>query len=200
MALDKFKNNLSKQDLEKQLNQKWGAEVVRIRTEMLNDFCSFLKSEGFTITRNDYSAKAQYETAIISIEIVEYHRNQKEFRPTSLDCHANIKYNKWSTTIQLHIAPYPVNQPITEETNDNCYYGYHRILGDMELLKDYVENFKPIKYEYWSSMENDRSKLGFLGKVITTGQNHKTDNKKFKNINDLIESVLNDEFSFKGIW
>ena len=49
MALDNFKSNLSKQDLERQLNEKWGSEVIRIRTEILDDFCSFLKTEGFTI-------------------------------------------------------------------------------------------------------------------------------------------------------
>lgn len=200
MALDKFKNNLSKQDLERQLNQKWGVEIVRIRTEILNDFCSFLKSEGFTITRNDYSVKAQYETAIISIEIVEHHRNQKEFRPTSLDCHANIKYNKWCSSIQLSVFPYAVNQLITEESKDNCYYGYHKILENIELLKDYVGSFEPIKYEFGSSMGNDRSKLSFFGKIAATGQHQKTDKKKFKNIKDLVEAVLNDEFSFKGVW
>lgn len=200
MALDKFKSNLSKQDLERQLNEKWGSEVIRIRTEILDDFCSFLKSEGFTITRDNYSAKAQYETAVISIEIVDYHRDRPEFRPTSLECDATIKYNKWSSTIQLHIAPYPVNQPITEETKDNCYYGYHKVLEDMALLKDYVNNFKPIKYEFGSYMENDRSKLSFFGKIVTNNQHHQTDSKKFKNIKDLVEAVLNDEFSFKGIW
>lgn len=200
MALDKFKSNLSKQDLERQLNDKWGSEVIRIRTEMFDDFCSFLKSEGFTISRDNYSAKAQYETAIITIEIVDYHKDNKEFRPTSLECHAKIKYNKWSSSIQLHIAPYSVNQPITEETKDNCYYGYHKILENVELLKDYVNNFKPIKYQFWSSMENDRSKLSLFGKIVATGQHHKTDSKEFKNIKELIEAVLNDEFSFKGIW
>jgi hypothetical protein len=200
MALDKFKSNLSKQDLERQLNEKWGSEVVRIRTEMLTDFYSFLKSEGFTITRNDYSVKAQYETAIISIEIVDYHREQKEFKPTSLECHANIKYNKWGSDVQLKVYPYAINQPITEKGKDNCYYEYHKVLEDMALLKDYVTNFKPIKYEFGSCMENDRSKLSFFGKIVTNNQHHQTDRKEFKSIKDLVEAVLNDEFSFKGIW
>lgn len=200
MALDKFKNNLSKQDLERQLNQKWGAEVIRIRTEMLNDFCSFLKSEGFTITRSEYSVKAQYQTAIISMDIVSYHRDIKEFRPTSLECHANIKYNKWGSDVQLKVYPYAINQPITEESKDNHNCGYHKIIENVELLKNYLVSFIPIKYEFGSSMENDRSKLSFFGKIVTNNQYHQTDRKKFKNIKDLVGAVLNDEFTFKGIW
>ncbi len=61
-------------------------------------------------------------------------------------------------------------------------------------------NFIPIKYEFGSSMENDRSKLSFFGKIATNNQHHQTDRKKFKNIKDLVEAVLNDEFTFKGIW
>ncbi|WP_336938099.1 hypothetical protein [Acinetobacter modestus] len=49
-------------------------------------------------------------------------------------------------------------------------------------------------------MENDRSKLSFFGKIATNNQHHQTDRKKFKNIKDLVEAVLNDEFTFKGIW
>ena len=49
-------------------------------------------------------------------------------------------------------------------------------------------------------MGNDHSKIGFFGKLFATSQYGLTDSKKFEKIETLIEAVLNEEFTMKGVW
>lgn len=200
MALDKFKSNLDQEDSLQQLEKKWGDEEIRIREEILNSFCRFLKSEGFSITKNELSAKAQYSTAIISIEVADYRRVLKTHMSSTLWYVYHIKYNKWGGNVQLLVTPNVLNQPITEVREESSQYGYFRIIQNPELLKDYVKNFQPIKYSLSAQKENDRSQIGFFGKVFATVNSNNTDKKTATHIKEIIEAVLNDEFSNTGIW
>jgi hypothetical protein len=201
MALDKFRSNLAKEDLEQQITKKWEDEEIRIKDEILNSFCRFLKSEGFSTNKDEFSAKAQYGTAIISIEVPEYRRVLKGHRPSSSLWYIyNIKYNKWGDSVQLHIVPNVLNQSITKRGGEDSYSGYDHLERNPELFKEYIKNFQPIRYELFTQIENDRSQIGFFGKVFASVNSQNTAEKRANHIKEIIEAVLNDEFSKKGLW
>lgn len=200
MALDKFRNNLIQEDLEQKMLNKWKDEEIRIRDEILTSFCRFLKSEGFSINREELSAEAQYGTAIISIEVVDYRKVYKESLTDTLWYLYRIKYNKWNNTVQLNVATNVLNQPITESREGSSQYGYFNIFKKPEKLKEYIENFQPIKYDLSAQLENDRTQIGFFGKVFATVNNKNADKKRTNSIQEIVEAVLNDEFSLNGIW
>lgn len=198
MALEKFKSNLVATDLHRQIEVLWEKEQDRIRKELLDNFSSFLRSEGFTITTSSNKVTAQYQSAIIYLEVGAGHKGI--FPTQTIYYPATIKYNKWSSTVQVSITPNITNQPITEPANAEGIGGYTKYTSDPVAFKKYIDNFQPSKYELLADMENDRSQVGFFGKVFATTQSHKTDKKTFENMKDLVEAILNDEFSFKGIW
>jgi len=199
MGLDSFKQNLNKDNLNEQLADKWVKDLLRIRLEIINDFCSLLSSEGFSIKQSDGAAVATYQTAEISIKIDKPHSNS--YRPfSSYDYPIIIKFNKWGPTVQVSASLNILNQPITESTKDDNFYGYYKYSQDPVVFKKYIDNYQPSKYDFSTVKENDRSQIGFFGKVFSTATSETRKYKNFKNIKDLVEAVLNNEFENNGIW
>lgn len=204
MALDKFKSNINSEDLDKRFTSKWYDDIDRIRIEIIDDFCLFLNAEGFVVERDEYSAKATYQTAIISIEIKENERKSwVNIKPQkNLLCGALIKYNKWGDDVQLNVIPRSNNQPLVEDeiNNGEIISVYYKFLKDVDVFKKYLDNFNAIKYYFYTRMENNRSKLSIFGKIYSTVNARDVDSKEFESIKDIVEAVLNDEFSYRGLW
>ena len=73
-------------------------------------------------------------------------------------------------------------------------------MDDLEQYSKYIKDFQPFKYSFDTEMGNDHSKIGFFGKLFAVSQYGLTDQKEFNNIKELVEAVLNDEFTMKGVW
>lgn len=199
MALESFKQQVNKDNLDNQLKDKWVKDLQRIRLEIIDDFCSFLSSEGFSIKKSEGAAVATYQTAEISIEIEKVHHNA--YRPSTTYYYPIIiKFNKWGPTVQVCASLVILNQPIAESTEDDCFYGYHKYSKDPAAFKKYIDNYQPSKYEFSAVKENDRSQIGFFGKVFSTATSNNRKDKRFKNMKNLVEAVLNNEFENNGIW
>ena len=192
MALDKFKQNIGKDSLTKDLRKKWDNESLRVQKELLDDFSAFLELEDFSIQKNEYSVTAKYQEAVISISTspnMPLLSDSGEDPTDRLKFKTTIKYNKWGDDTVLKVVVYVTNQK--------------NLFGneiDLETYSKHVKEFKPFKYLLEAEMGNDHSKIGFFGKVFAVSQYGLTDTKKFNQVEKLIEAVLNDEFTMKGIW
>lgn len=192
MALDKFKQNIGKDSLTKDLRKKWDNESLRVQKELLDDFSAFLELEDFSIQKNEYSVTAKYQEAVISISTspnMPLLSDSGEDPTDRLKFKTTIKYNKWGDDTVLRVVVYVTNQK--------------NLFGneiDLETYSKHVKEFKPFKYLLEAEMGNDHSKIGFFGKVFAVSQYGLTDTKKFNQVEKLIEAVLNDEFTMKGIW
>lgn len=195
MALDKFKSNLN---LKNVLIKKWNSECRRIRDELLENFSSFLQSEGFSVKKTQFSATAKYETATLTLEVPKLETDHLGLfmGQQAIFYDAYLKYNKWGDRIRLNLYVYVVNQ------NTLSVFGSHdNFCSRFDSYKDsaqkYYDNFQPFEYEIHGKMTNDQSKLSFFDKVLTSGS--KTDEKVFKDLESVIEAVLNDEFSLTNL-
>lgn len=192
MALDKFKQNIGKDSLTKDLRKKWDNESLRVQKELLDDFSAFLELEDFSIQKNEYSVTAKYQEAVISISTspnIPLLSDSGEDPTDRLKFKTTIKYNKWGDDTVLRVVVYVTNQK--------------NLFGneiDLETYSKHVKEFKPFKYLLEAEMGNDHSKIGFFGKVFAVSQYGLTDTKKFNQVEKLIEAVLNDEFTMKGVW
>ena len=192
MALDKFKQNIGKDSLTKDLRKKWDNESLRVQKELLDDFSAFLELEDFSIQKNEYSVTAKYQEAVISISTspnMPLLSDSGEDPTDRLKFKTTIKYNKWGDDTVLKVVVYVTNQK--------------NLFGneiDLDTYSKHVKEFKPFKYLLEAEMGNDHSKIGFFGKVFAVSQYGLTDTKKFNQVEKLIEAVLNDEFTMKGIW
>lgn len=162
MALDKFKQNIGKDSLTKDLRKKWDNESLRVQKELLDDFSAFLELEDFSIQKNEYSVTAKYQEAVISISTspnIPLLSDSGEDPTDRLKFKTTIKYNKWGDDTVLRVVVYVTNQK--------------NLFGneiDLETYSKHVKEFKPFKYLLEAEMGNDHSKIGFFGKVFAVSQ------------------------------
>lgn len=192
MALDKFKQNIVKDSLNKDLRKKWNDESLRVKKELLDDFSGFLKSEGFSIQKDENFVKATYQESFISISISP--GNSNEDPHSRLGFNTTIRYSKWGDDTVLRVTVHVKNQ---NKILDMTQFGQE---VDLDTYTKNIKEFKPFEYLLSSEMGNDHSKIGFFGKLFATSQYGLTDSKKFEKIETLIEAVLNEEFTMKGVW
>lgn len=193
MALDKFRNSLNKDNLMRDLRQKWNSEAIRVRNEILNNSSIFLKSEGFSVEESPNSVIAKYQEAIISISMspeIPQLSDSDRYLNDRLKLGMRVKYNKWGDNVRLAVDV-PITSFIIHAT---------QIDTDIDALSKYANEFPPFKYSLYACIGNDLSKTGFFGKIFAISQDGSSDKKEFNQIEDLIEAALNEEFTMKGIW
>lgn len=204
MALDNFKKNLQRDDDLYKFEGIWDNELFRVRDEILHSFCSFLKFEGFSIERKVNSAKATYGSATIEIKIEEPQRIQglgRTFGENILKSY--ITYNKWNSVDILEIDVRSTNQPITYSPPNSNLEGYYKYTKDPIALKKYIQDFKPIQYNFVAKLKNDRSKLGFFNRFmnnVTDGSDGQKGYMTFNDTRTMVEAVLNDEIIKSARW
>lgn len=194
MALDKFKQNIGKDSLDRDLRKKWDDESIRVKKELLDNFSNFLESEGFSIQKDEHFVKATYQQYFISISISPLVESSNLGLSPRLMFRTNIKYSKWGDDKILRVFVDVVNQ---KNIIDMTQFSQG---VDLDAYVKNIKEFKSFKYVLNSEMGNDNSKIGFFGKLFATSQYGLTDTKKFEKIETLIEAVLNDEFTMKGVW
>ena len=197
MALDKFKTNLSIENAENILQKKWKAEVIRVKDEIFKNFSSYLETEGFSISKHPSSVQATYQTAVISISLAHDISCIDQYNAPNLPAF-HIRYNKWRPESYLFVNCYANNQIIAEGLKKNDYSKNHEVTKNIELLTNYINNFKKITYDFTTTTEEDLSKSGVFGKLFFHVQDAKI--KEFNTIKDIINATLNDEISFKHVW
>ena len=132
MALDKFKQNIVKDSLNKDLRKKWNDESLRVKKELLDDFSGFLKSEGFSIQKDENFVKATYQESFISISISP--GNSNEDLHSRLGFNTTIRYSKWGDDKVLRVTVHVKNQ---NKILDMTQFGQDIIYKNITIIFKY---------------------------------------------------------------